>query len=173
MNKKEKIILSALLLFAQHGYSETSVDKIAQHAQVSKGLTYAHFKNKDDLLRVVIEHSIQKMTAEMMEIEEMNLQALFDNLFKSLKKNKEVIRLCFLLVIHPETPDLVNQMLEGQKQELLKLLTSLLEPKYKADSSREAVILLATIDGITLDYVVNPNSKNLKATEKYLIEKYT
>lgn len=172
MSKKENILQSALFLFARHGFTETSIEKIARHAKVSKGLTYTHFKNKDDLLGAVIQHSITQMTAEMMEIKEMKIGSLLSNFFKSLRKNKEVIRLCLLLIIHPETPALVNQLLEQQKQELLQLLSQLLERKHQDNSSHEARILLATLDGICLDYVSNPDPKALKTVEKYLTEKY-
>lgn len=173
MNKKDKIIHSALTLFARHGYSETSIDKIAKHAEVSKGLTYTHFKNKDALLRAAIDHSITRLTAEMMKIEEISITSLFANFFKSLRENKEVIRLCILLLIHPETPQAVYEMLEAQKHELLDLLKLLLNEKFKDKSEQEARLLLATLDGITLDYAIHPNEDQLESSQIYLSAKYS
>lgn len=172
ISKKGKIIQSALFLFARHGYTETSIDKIAQHAKVSKGLTYTHFKNKEDLLNAVIQSSITQITDEMMDVKEMSLGYLFDNFFNNLRKNKEVIRLCFLLVIHPETPAIVNELIENQKKDLLKLIGQLLEEKSKTNCLQDAILLLATMDGITLDYMVNPDDQNLKSIEEYLKTKY-
>ena len=172
MNKKEEIIRSALYLFSRHGFSETSIDKIAKQAGVSKGLTYTHFKNKDDLLKAVIEYTIIAMTADMMEIKEMEIKSLLLSFFESLQKNTDIIRLCLLLVIHPETPAEVNGILEKQKQELLALLSQLLSNQFGADSPREAAILLATLDGLTIDYVTQPDAENLLATQNYLINKY-
>lgn len=171
-SKKEEIIQSAMYLFAKHGYTETSIDKITRHAKVSKGLAYTHFKSKEDLLRAVIEHSITRLTAAMMDIKEVSIQKLFTNYFKSLRKNKDIIRLCLLLVAHPDTPAMVNQLLEHQKQELLALLTHLLNQKFGDHSRQEALLLLAGMDGIALDYVVNPDEKNLKSMENYLLNKY-
>jgi AcrR family transcriptional regulator len=173
MNKKDQIILSALELFAKYGYTETSIDKIAKHAKVSKGLTYAHFKNKDDLLRATIENTITQMTSEMMEIKELNIKSLLKNFFKGLDENKDVIRLCLLLVVHPQTPALVNTMLEKQKYELLELFSILLKDKFHENSLIEAELLLATIDGITLDFVTNPNARPLIDIENYIINKYS
>jgi AcrR family transcriptional regulator len=172
-SKKEEIIQAGMYLFARHGYTETSIDKITRHANVSKGLTYTHFKSKEGLLRAVIEHSITRLTAEMMDIKEVSIQKLFANYFRSLRKNKDIVRLCLLLVAHPDTPAMVNQLLENQKQELLDLLTQLLSQKFGDKSHQEALLLLATMDGLALDYVVNPHEENLTSMENYLLDKYT
>ena len=53
MDKKKRIIESAITLFATNGYENTSVAAICEHSNVSKGLVFHHFKNKDGLLREV------------------------------------------------------------------------------------------------------------------------
>ncbi|SED05772.1 DNA-binding transcriptional regulator, AcrR family [Tenacibaculum sp. MAR_2009_124] len=173
MNNKQKIILAALELFAENGYTETSIDKIAKRANVSKGLTYNHFKNKEELLVATIENTITRLTSEMMEIKELSFHSFFTSFFESLKVNTKIIRLCTLLIVHPQTPSKIISLLEKQKHELLELFSVLLQDKYKQNSRTEAAILLATIDGITLDYTTNPNPDNLSILQQYLIEKYT
>lgn len=172
MNKKEKIIFSALHLFAENGFTETSVDTIAKHAKVSKGLTYSHFRNKEDLLRVVIESTITTMTEEMMDIKNISISSLLEKLKVGLIENKSIIRLSLLLLIHPQTPVSVTQLLKKQKLELIELLSSLLVDKYTNDSKIEAELLLATIDGITIDFVLNPDIENLENKLNYTIKKY-
>lgn len=108
----------------------------------------------------------------MMEIQEINLEALFNTFFKSLRNNADTIRLCLLLAIHPQTPKKVISILDNQKKELLELFSNLLEDQFKEDSKMEAEIILATIDGITLDYVINPNNETLKIRQQYLTKKY-
>lgn len=173
MNNKEKIQQSALFLFAKNGYTETSIEKIARHAKVSKGLTYNHFKNKDELLRVTIENTITRMTSEMMEIDELNLKSFFTGFFTSLQQNAAIVRLCILLVAHPQTPSKVNALLENQKQDLLQLLSALLTEQFKDNAKLEALILLATINGITLEYATNPSPSYLKEMQSFIIKKYT
>ncbi len=48
--KKKLIIESAIKLFAEHGFYNTSVQEIATHANVSKGAVYLYFKSKEELL---------------------------------------------------------------------------------------------------------------------------
>ncbi|PIE50979.1 MAG: hypothetical protein CSA38_00465 [Flavobacteriales bacterium] len=172
MNKKEKIIFSALYLFSKNGFTETSIDKIAKHAQVSKGLTYSHFKNKDDLLRVVIESTITEMTNKMMEMESNSISSLLQNLKKGLIEDKDIIRLTLLLLVHPQTPTSVTEILEKQKRELIELLSSFLAEKHKENAKIEAELLLATMDGITIDFVLDPNIENLEKKINYIINKY-
>lgn len=172
MNRKEKIINSALHLFAKNGFTETSISAIAKHAKVSKGLTYTHFKNKEDLLRATIEGTITQMTGDMMDIQKLSIEFLLMNFFNGLKENVKTIRLSLLLLIHPQTPSSVTTMLEAQKYELLALLSSLLKKRFKGNSQLEAELLLATIDGITLDYALDPKPAVLEKKINYLIKKY-
>jgi len=48
--KKKLIIESAIKLFAENGFHNTSVQEIANHAQISKGTVYLYFDSKEDLL---------------------------------------------------------------------------------------------------------------------------
>src|SRR5260370_1347990 len=44
--KPNAIVVAALELFTRYGYRKTSVDDIAQAAQVAKRTVYLHFENK-------------------------------------------------------------------------------------------------------------------------------
>lgn len=52
--KKEQIINSAFELFITEGY-EVGINRIIEHAQISRGGLYHHFKNKKELFEVVIQ----------------------------------------------------------------------------------------------------------------------
>ena len=52
--KKDLILRTALIVFAQEGYHASSVNKIADKANISKGLIYNYFESKEDLLRNII-----------------------------------------------------------------------------------------------------------------------
>ena len=53
-DKKENILLAALELFANEGYSATPTSKIAKKAGVSEGLIFRHFENKKGLLEAIM-----------------------------------------------------------------------------------------------------------------------
>jgi AcrR family transcriptional regulator len=48
--KRDKLIDTALRLFAQHGYRATGIDTIIAEAGVAKMTLYHHFKSKDELI---------------------------------------------------------------------------------------------------------------------------
>lgn len=59
-DKKANIIASALELFAEEGYSNTSTAKVARKALVSEGLIFRHFENKEGLLKAVMQDGKQQ-----------------------------------------------------------------------------------------------------------------
>lgn len=52
---KEKILRTALELFAKDGYEAVSVSMIAGKLGITKGALYKHFKNKRDIFESIIE----------------------------------------------------------------------------------------------------------------------
>lgn len=56
---KEKILLTALQLFAKDGYEAVSVRNIAEELGMTKGALYRHYKNKRDIFDSIVERMIQ------------------------------------------------------------------------------------------------------------------
>lgn len=61
--KQERILKAALKLFAKEGYAATSTSKVAREADVSEGLIFRHFGNKEGLLQAVIENGSDRARA--------------------------------------------------------------------------------------------------------------
>ncbi|MDO4380301.1 MAG: TetR/AcrR family transcriptional regulator [Clostridia bacterium] len=51
---KEKILLSALRLFAERGYEAVSVSDIAGELSITKGALYKHYKNKQSIFDSIV-----------------------------------------------------------------------------------------------------------------------
>lgn len=56
---KEKILNTALRLFARDGYEAVSVRHISEELGMTKGALYRHYKNKRDIFDSIIERMIQ------------------------------------------------------------------------------------------------------------------
>ena len=56
---KEKILMTALQLFAKDGYEAVSVRNIAEELGITKGALYRHYKNKRDIFNNIVEKMIQ------------------------------------------------------------------------------------------------------------------
>lgn len=53
-SKKNLILATATLLFAEKGYNATGMEEIASKSEIPKSLIYYHFKNKEDVLNTII-----------------------------------------------------------------------------------------------------------------------
>lgn len=63
---REKILMTALRLFAKDGYEAVSVSTIAGELGMTKGALYKHYKNKRDIFDSIVERMYQ-MDAERAE----------------------------------------------------------------------------------------------------------
>src|SRR6266566_7890478 len=54
--KPNAIVLAALELFTRYGYRKTSIDDIAQAAQVAKRTVYLHFENKAAVFLAILDY---------------------------------------------------------------------------------------------------------------------
>ncbi|SKB67272.1 transcriptional regulator, TetR family [Sphingobacterium nematocida] len=61
LSRKEKILQTALTLFAENGYAATSTKEIAAIAGVSEALIFKHFGNKDSLLAHLIKSGYRRV----------------------------------------------------------------------------------------------------------------
>src|ERR1700728_5385131 len=52
---RERVLAEAERLFRERGYAATSLEQIAEAADVTKGAIYGHFSSKEDLLLSAIE----------------------------------------------------------------------------------------------------------------------
>lgn len=58
IDKKRKVFEAATRLFAQKGFDKTTVDEIAESAQVAKGTVYYYFKGKEEIFLFLVEEGI-------------------------------------------------------------------------------------------------------------------
>ncbi|WP_456274851.1 TetR/AcrR family transcriptional regulator [Bacillus sp. AK031] len=56
MDKRKAILEAAVELFAEHGYTQTSMQQIADSTGISKGSLYSFFQSKEDLIISIYEH---------------------------------------------------------------------------------------------------------------------
>jgi len=56
----ESIRNSAVHLFSKHGFSATTMEMIAKHAKVSKGLAYNYFKSKNQIFELILDQHLSK-----------------------------------------------------------------------------------------------------------------
>ncbi len=60
MKTRERIIATAVRLFNEVGSSAISTNHIAEAAGISPGNLYYHFRNKEEIIRAILEHMIER-----------------------------------------------------------------------------------------------------------------
>jgi AcrR family transcriptional regulator len=99
LDTKEKILSSARALFVEHGYSGTSIGKIAKHAGINHSLIYHHFVNKDNLWLKVKHHIVTEANEHQLDLPCVNqpleafLRELFVQNLQFYRNSKDIIRM--------------------------------------------------------------------------------
>jgi TetR/AcrR family transcriptional regulator, fatty acid metabolism regulator protein len=65
VDKRARILKSAVKVFARKGFHETKVAEIARAAGVADGTIYLYFKSKDDLLISVFEETVEELSSRL------------------------------------------------------------------------------------------------------------
>ncbi len=63
----QRILNQAMRIFLEKGYHGTSIDEITKAAGLTKGALYWHFKNKEDLLRRIIDEHEERFLDGMIK----------------------------------------------------------------------------------------------------------
>lgn len=160
--KKKLIMQAALELFANEGYHNTSISKIAQKAGISKGLIYNYFKSKEDLLASII-YNIMDNVIDMLDpnhddvISDDEADAFFDKFFDVLTSNPNEWRLFYQLSVQKDV--MAFMMNENLGQKVLKnqqlILNYFARGNFK--DPEMAVLLFSSIfKGFALMYAFAP-----------------
>lgn len=111
---KNRILQAAIKVFAEKSFEGARIDEVAAVAKVPKSLIYYHFKNKEEILDVLIEDFLQEYTALLQIAENDTHQTKADFLPSRISDhykdfffhNSDIIRILFIesLKKSTETP---------------------------------------------------------------------
>ncbi|MCV7077666.1 TetR family transcriptional regulator [Mycobacterium szulgai] len=80
-NTASAILDAAEVLFRQRGFQATTIDEIAERADVSVGSVYVHFENKARLYLALVERALTINEAAMGKVAELNLSSPLERVF--------------------------------------------------------------------------------------------
>ena len=177
--KQEKellIVESALLLFSEKGYGNTSMQSIAIRSQVSKGNLYNYFESKEDLLEGVLLFGLKHIEAlyhdqSVIQTEEDFSQTILAN-FELIKSNETFWKLYYNLVAQPKVYALFNKVFLPFYEQYMKVFERYFRSKGDKNSAATALLLGSAIDGISLGYIMMGENYPLKEVVNRLIEKF-
>ncbi len=154
--KKDLILESALILFAENGYNATPTSMIARKAGVSEGLIFKHCASKENLLDMVVKAGYRRIMERskglMMEDDPQKLLAnVLDMPLKLVEEERVFWRMQFKL-----TNEEIAQKhhLRYSNSISTKLVEAFSKLGYK-EPELEAEFLLLTVEGLWRLFSVN------------------
>lgn len=90
-NTYNKILQAAIEEFAEKGYDNASLNIICTKNNISKGLIYHNFKNKDELYLCVVEECFTKLVKHL-KTEEYSKSEPMENIRKLLASRQEFFK---------------------------------------------------------------------------------
>ena len=171
-DKKERILSTALQLFAKDGFVSTPTSKIAKLADVSEGLIFRHFKNKKGLLDAIVHEAelrLGRLWHEIME-EEDPKEILRKTIALSFQTDMDQEELDFWKLQFKlkweqgyNSPDKMKPLLD-------KLEFAFRDLGY-ANPKGEAILLSQIIDAIAVEFL-RDNISRSEAYKSFLLDKY-
>lgn len=175
--KKELVMSTATKLFAERGFENTSVAMVCEVANVSKGLIYHHFKNKNELLREIFAETTQKMigindSSGPLTNPKKQLVGLINSLFNQLQTDKLFFQLNLNIMLQPSTRSILNDLIKERSSYLLEAVKRIFTAIDAANAEVLSYLFIAELDGIALDFLTVFEDYPLEKVKKHLIKKY-
>lgn len=177
---KAKIMAAALELFADNGYYNTSISKVAKQAGISKGLTYNYFDSKEALLEEILQSIFKEgmampenIAAQIAQFSPKEMLAYTINSFFELlvADKKQWSWILSLSIQVSPIPKIQRLLINGYKTSL-KQIEAVMELNGYDKPELEAKLLGATFDGISIQYVLFGEEYNILSVQETLIKKY-
>jgi AcrR family transcriptional regulator len=141
--KRQLIMDSALHLFAENGFENTSIDCITKSAGISKGLLYAYFESKDDLLHRILAEGLQTATSNFNP--DMTMESFIAGIEKSfdhIAENRDFYKLYTTISVQPKVTKNLNKIV-GEKN--FHSNTALFFQKQFGEKAMQEMILYSVI----------------------------
>lgn len=175
--KRQHIMNSAIELFAVKGFDATSINMIAQRASISKGLIYNYFESKEELIREIILDGFDKFFTEFDTnkdgvLTDEEFIHFIHTSFEVLKNNVQYWKLYFMVVSQPGVLQLVQDKLMESILSFITILSNYYENKGYSNPMAHAQLFGAMFDGISMNYMVDPDNFPVEEIKKIIIEKF-
>jgi AcrR family transcriptional regulator len=177
MDKKTQIIEIATQLFSENGFENTSISKVCETSNVSKGLVFHHFKSKDELLREIFSSTTEKIIKMNQSINTENspltrLLELINSFFTQIKEDRLFFQLNLNVMTQPKTRELLNDLIKERSAFILNSVKQIFKQIDAENTEANSYLFIAELDGIALNYLGIFDDYPLELIKNQLIKKY-
>jgi AcrR family transcriptional regulator len=175
--RRKQIMHVALELIAKDGFSNVPISKIAAKAKISKGLMYNYFESKEQLIYDILMEGINEFHKAFDPdkdgiLTDIELHFFIDQVFDVLKSNVKFWRLYFMIMLQPEVYKLIEHKIEEVMAPFMKIGLDYFTRKKHLDPETEMRFFGAIMDGISLNFVMDPTHFPLEGIKNKLHEMY-
>lgn len=169
---------TALELFAQKGFHNTSISDIAKEANISKGLMYNYFESKEALLWSIIGDAIhvgEKLFQEALVSSEdafEQLKYLTEQTVIWIKGNTHYWKLLISLAFQPQAMQMLAPTLREKEMETMGKAVEIFRNLGVERPEAEAMFYGAIMDGIVVQYVQVGEDYPLDMMKDMILERY-
>ncbi|MBN2805074.1 MAG: helix-turn-helix transcriptional regulator [Prolixibacteraceae bacterium] len=168
---------AALELFASEGYHVTSISKIADKAHMSKGLLYNYFQSKEELLLEIVDEGFRELINNF-DLNNDNILTddefdyFINSMFEIIDTKRTFWKLYFSLLLQPSIAKIIESKVMTLYQPMIDIMEKYFAKKKYKNPRIEALMFGSMLDGIGLNYIMNPTLYPVEEVKSYLIEKY-
>lgn len=150
LKTRDTIRRSALELFQQRGFESTTVQEIAELAEVSESTLFRYFPTKEDLvldddLDPLLTAAIRSQPSELSDLDA--LRAAFRSVFAALGTEEELAQMRERIVLVTGVPSLRARMLDQFFQDAVLLADTLAERRGRSRSDFGTRVLAGAVIG--------------------------
>ena len=166
---RNSILESAIILFSQRGYDQTTTHQIAAHAGISVGAVYRYFSDKEAIVKEIYQMEVSELRQRLLE--GFNVVDIVTKDIRGLAR--EAMRTAFK--VYEERPDLWRVLMEqsrkipdlaeirrDQEVELYRTVQQILAatPKIRMpDIEVGAYLITLFFDSLIIDFVLYRRGK--------------
>lgn len=168
---REKILSVTRTLMTEKGVKQTTLADISRAAEISQGTLFYYYKSKDDLIYDILEQHFSALTdsiiASIPRYKNIDGERLLRGSLEKLIKDQDTSRMNIYLFQEAmlDDSDIKDRFItkyQTWRELIARQISTLFGVNEPADLTALGGMILATIDGLTIQYLLDPGSVDFK-----------
>lgn len=138
--KLKDILITAKELFWKYGFKRVTVEEVCREAKVSKMTFYKHFKNKNELVKYIINHFTDKAMDKYNEIMHSEIpfsEKIQKTIDLKLEQSKDLSNEFFNDYVRHADKDMLDLLNQKRTELLGKIINDYVEAQKKGDIRKD------------------------------------
>lgn len=174
---RKDVLHIGLELFARDGYFATSDSALASECGMSEKKLFSLFTSKEDLLHSIVAEAVHLLydgidPNQDGELQEVELLFFINDYLDSIEKNLEFFKLFYSLRFQPDVVAEYKKDLQDIVNPLLNIIKKYFKKEGVQNPKMEARFLASMLDGIAMNFVLEPEGYPLDAMQQKVLAMY-